>query len=289
LAGKAQSRYKQQPKRKFIIMEILILFVLNLAAAALFMSAGWIVSLVKRNAAVADIFWGPGFVLVAWLTFFQAEGYFIRKLLLALMVTVWGLRLFIHIAGRSRGKGEDPRYAAWRAQYGENFWIVSLYRVFLVQALFLWIIALGVQYGQVAALPNRLTWLDGAGFLTWTAGLIIESVSDYQLRRFLSVPENRGRVMDQGLWRYSRHPNYFGEVLIWWGIFVMVLSCPLGFFTIVSPLVITYTLLKLTGVSLMEETEFSDNPEYQAYIGRTSAFVPWFPRNRQKKGTDHDK
>ena len=270
-------------------MDTVILFTVNLSAVAVLMTAGWGISLVRRNAAIADALWGLGFVLVAWLTFFQADGFFMRKLLLALMVTIWGLRLFVHIAGRSRGKGEDPRYAAWRAQYGQKFWLVSLYRVFLVQALFLWLIAIGVQYGQMAAQPAYLTWLDAAGFLIWLSGLIIESVADYQLRDFLSAPENHGRVMDHGLWRYSRHPNYFGETLVWWGIFVMVLPAPLGFLTIVSPLVITYTLLRLTGVTLMEETEFSDNPEYQAYIRRTSAFVPWFPDKGREKGADHDK
>ena len=271
------------------MMDTAILFAVNLIAAALFMTAGWLISLMQKNAAVADIFWGPGFVLIAWLSFFQADGFFLRKLLLALMVTIWGMRLFFHIAGRSRGKGEDPRYAAWRAQYGENFWLVSLYRVFLVQGLFMWVIALGIQYGQTAAQPAGLTWLDAAGFLIWLAGLVIEAAADCQLRRFLSVPENRGQVMDQGLWRYSRHPNYFGETLVWWGLFVMVLSAPWGFLTIVSPLVITYTLLRLTGVTLMEETEFSDNPEYQAYIRRTSAFLPWFPGRGREKGADHDR
>ncbi len=261
-------------------MDTMILFAVNLAAAAGFMTAGWGISLVLKNAAVADIFWGPGFVLVAWLTFFQADGFFQRKLMLALLVTLWGMRLFVHIAARSQGKGEDPRYAAWRAQYGQKFWLVSLYKVFLVQALFLWTIAISVQYGQVAAKPAGLTWLDAGGFLIWLAGLIIEAVADWQLQRFLSAPGNRGRVMDQGLWHYSRHPNYFGETLIWWGIFVIVLSTHLGFLTIASPLVITYTLLRLTGVTLMEETEFSDNPEYQAYVSRTNAFVPWFPRSR---------
>ncbi|MGM0403644.1 MAG: DUF1295 domain-containing protein [Thermodesulfobacteriota bacterium] len=244
------------------------------------MAAGWLISLLLKNAAIADTLWGLGFVLVAWLTFFQASGFFQRKLLLALLVTVWGLRLFAHIATRSRGKGEDPRYAAWRAKYGKRFWLVSLYKVFLVQALFLWVIAMGVQYGQVAETPARLTWLDAAGLFLWLAGIVIEAVADYQLRRFLDDPKNRGRVMDRGLWRYSRHPNYFGEALVWWGIFVMVVSAPWGFLTIVSPVVITYTLLRLTGVTLMEQTEFSDNPEYQAYIRRTSAFVPWFPKKR---------
>lgn len=261
-------------------MDISMIFLVNLGAVAVFMAAGWAVSLPLRNAAIADSLWGLGFILIAWLTFFQADGFFPRRLLLCIMATCWGMRLFFHIASRSRGKGEDPRYAAWRAQYGDRFVLVSLYRVFLVQALFLWVIAIGLQYGQIAETPARLTWLDAAGFLIWLAGFIIESVSDFQLRRFLADPANKGRIMDRGLWRYSRHPNYFGEALIWWGIFVMVLGLPLGFLTIISPLVITYTLLRLTGVTLMEQTEFSDNPDYQAYIRRTSAFVPWFPKQR---------
>jgi steroid 5-alpha reductase family enzyme len=263
-------------------MNTIILFAVNLAAVLGLMAVGWLISLLRKNAAIADVLWGLGFLIIAWLTFFQADGFLQRKLLLVLLVSIWGLRLFFHIATRSRGKGEDPRYAAWREQYGERFWLVSLYKVFLVQALFLWVIALGIQYGQVAAKPAHLTWLDAAGFLIWLAGFVIEAVSDYQLRRFLSKPENRGRVMDKGLWRFSRHPNYFGESLVWWGIFVIVLSTPFGFLTIVSPLVITYTLLRLTGVSLMEETEFSDNPEYQAYIRKTSAFIPWFTKTPKK-------
>ena len=259
-------------------MDVFLIFLVNLVAVSVFMAAGWALSLPLRNAAIADSLWGLGFVLIAWLTFFQADGFFPRRLLLCIMATCWGLRLFIHIVSRSRGQGEDPRYAAWRAQYGERFALVSLYRVFLVQALFLWVIAIGLQYGQIAETPARLTWFDAAGFLIWLAGFVIESVSDFQLRRFLADPANKGRIMDRGLWRYSRHPNYFGEALVWWGIFVMVLALPLGFLTIVSPVVITYTLLRLTGVTLMEQTEFSDNPDYQAYIRRTSAFVPWFPK-----------
>ncbi len=260
-------------------METIVLLLTNLAAVLVFMSAGWVLSLILKNAAIADSLWGLGFVLVAWLTFFQADGFPARSLILAVIVTVWGMRLFIHITARNYGKGEDPRYAAWRRQYGERFRLVSLYKVFLAQALFLWVIALGLQYGQIAEAPARLTWLDGAGLLIWIAGFSVEAMADRQLGQFLKEPANKGRIMDRGLWHYSRHPNYFGESLVWWGIFVIVLSTPWGFLTIVSPLLITYTLLRLTGVTLMEQTEFSGNPEYQAYIRRTSAFVPWFPGN----------
>jgi steroid 5-alpha reductase family enzyme len=137
---------------------------------------------------------------------------------------------------------------------------------------------MGIQYGQISDTPAYLTLLDVLGFLIWTIGIVIESFADLQLKQFLSDPANKGNIMNQKLWKYSRHPNYFGETLIWWGIFVIVLSTPWGFWTIVSPLLITYTLLKLTGVTLMEETQFGDNPEYQQYIRQTSAFIPWFPK-----------
>ncbi len=257
---------------------MLTLFALNLIAVVAFMCIGWAISLVRENVTIADSFWGIGFVIIAWLTFFAADGFIGRKVIITLLVTLWGVRLCIHLSIRNRGKGEDPRYAAWREKYGENFRIVSLYKVFLVQALFQWLIAMGIQYGQMAETPARLTWLDAAGVVIWAAGFVIETAADYQLTRFLSDPANKGKVMDQYLWRYSRHPNYFGESLVWWGIFVIVLSVPWGVWTIVSPILITYTLLRITGVNLMEETEFFENPEYRAYIEKTNAFVPWFPR-----------
>ena len=256
----------------------LFLFPVNLLAAAAFMCCGWIISLVRKNVTIADSFWGPGFVIIAWLTFFNANGFIGRKIILTGLVTLWGVRLFLHLHARNAGNSEDPRYAAWREKHGPNFWIISLFKVFLVQALFQWLIALGVQYGQMFSVPARITLLDGLGLVIWGIGFVFESVADQQLSRFIKHPENKGKIMDAGLWRYSRHPNYFGESMMWWGIFIIVLSVPWGIWTIVSPLVITYTLLKITGVSMMEETIFGDNPAYQAYVARTSAFVPWFPK-----------
>jgi steroid 5-alpha reductase family enzyme len=254
------------------------LFAANLGALLAFMVLGWLLSLARKRADLADRLWGLGFVLVAWLTFFQAEGFVGRKALIVGLTTLWGLRLFIHISWRSRGRGEDPRYGAMRAKHGERFWIVSLFKVFLIQSLFLWVISLGLQYGQTSALPAAITLLDLAGMVIWTTGFLCESVADYQLGRFIADPANRGRVMTRGLWRYSRHPNYFGESLIWWGMFVIVTATPGGYWTIISPVVITWTLLRVSGVTLMEKTIFGDNREYQDYIRRTSSFIPWFPR-----------
>jgi steroid 5-alpha reductase family enzyme len=226
--------------------------------------------------------WGLGFVLIAWLTFFRTEGFLARKILITVLVTLWGLRLFLHLSLRNRGKAEDPRYGEWRKKHGESFWLVSLYKVFLVQALFQWCIALGVQYGQISKMPASLTLLDLLGFFIWIAGFVIESLADRQLKQFLADPANKDRIMNRKLWKYSRHPNYFGESLMWWGLFIIVLSTPRGIWTIVSPVLITYTLLKLTGVTLMEETQFSGSMEYQQYIHQTSSFIPWFPKKNNR-------
>jgi steroid 5-alpha reductase family enzyme len=201
-----------------------------------------------------------------------------RKILIVVVTTAWGLRLSAHLAWRNWGKGEDPRYGSWRRASGESFWIISLFKVFLLQALFLWVIALAVQYGQIPAQPAHLTWLDFLGVIIWLIGFGFESVSDWQLARFKADAANRGKVMDRGLWAYSRHPNYFGESVVWWGIFLIALSTPNSGWTVISPLVITAVLLKMTGIPLMEKTIVDTRPGYRDYSRRTPAFIPWFPK-----------
>ncbi len=256
----------------------LIIFLWNLAAALGFMTCVWVLSVFLRNASIADIFWGPGFVLLAWITFFSTEGYLGRKLLIVGFVSAWGIRLAIHIAVRNWGKGEDRRYQTWRREHGRRFWWVSFFTVFGVQGILLWIISLVAQSGQYSPLPNRLTWLDGLGSLLWAMGFFIETLSDWQLTRFKADPTNKGKVMGQGLWRYSRHPNYFGESLMWWGIYFIALSTPGAAWTIVSPITITFLLLRVSGVTLLERTIVDTRPGYREYQDRTSAFVPWFPK-----------
>lgn len=258
--------------------QIIPVILYNLGAVTLMMICGWIYSLIKNNVTIADSLWGVGFILIAWITFFNTEGFIYRKILITALVTLWGLRLFIHITKRNRGKGEDPRYTEWRKEYGDNFKFVSLFKVFLVQALFLWIISLSIQIGSLSKTPDYITLFDLLGLAVWAGGFLIESFADYQLSSFLKKPENRGKIMNRKLWRYSRHPNYFGESAMWWGIFIIALSVPQGYITIISPVVITYTLLRITGVTLMEKTIFGDNPEYKEYVRRTSSFIPWFPR-----------
>lgn len=256
------------------------IFVTNFFAVMVMMFGVWVLSLIKRDASIVDVFWGLGFVVVAWLTFLQADGYLGRKVLITLLTTLWGLRLAMHILIRDWGHGEDRRYQAWRAQYGARFWWVSLFTVFGLQGVLLWAISLILQVGQMSAIPARLVILDFLGTIVWTVGFIFEAVADWQLYRFKADPENKGKVMKKGLWAYSRHPNYFGESLIWWGLFLITLATPGSFWTVISPMVITFLLLKVSGVTLLEKTIVDSRPEYRDYIESTSSFIPRLPRKR---------
>jgi steroid 5-alpha reductase family enzyme len=252
----------------------------NFAAVVALMVGVWGLSLLLKNASIADVFWGLGFVLVAWLTFFQAQGYPGRKVLLTLFTTIWGLRLSLHILWRNWGQGEDRRYQAWRAGRGAGFWWVSLFSVFLMQAVLLWFVSLAVQVGQCSPQPAHFTGLDFLGALLWGTWFTLEAVADWQLARFKADPANRGRVMNKGLWAYSRHPNYFGESLTWWGLFLIALSTSYGWWGLVSPVLITFLLLKVSGVVLLEKDMVERRPEYREYLETTSAFIPWFPKRR---------
>ncbi len=249
----------------------------NLAAAVAMMTLGWLVSLLCRNVTVVDSLWGLGFVLITWIAYALSEGFAGRNTLIAVLVSLWGLRLSIHLSARNWGKGEDPRYGEWRRKSGERFWLMSLFKVFLLQAVFLWTISLVLQIGQSAPQPDRFTWLDVLGAAVWAVGFFFEAVADWQLARFKADPANRGKVMDRGMWAYSRHPNYFGEFLIWWGLFLITLSATGSWWTVISPLIVTAVLLKMTGIPLTEENTAKTRPGYKDYVKRTSAFFPWFP------------
>jgi steroid 5-alpha reductase family enzyme len=251
---------------------------INLASVTGMMLIGWFVSILRQNVTIVDSLWGLGFVVIAAITFWMGDGYGGRSLLILILTALWGLRLCIYLTWRNWGQPEDHRYGAWREASGRSFWIVSLFKVFLMQALFLWVIALVLQQAQLSPDPPRLTLLDGLGCLLWAAGFVFESVGDWQLARFKADPSNRGQVMDRGLWAWSRHPNYFGEFLVWWGFFLIALATPKGWWTIICPLIVSLVLLKMTGVPLTEAALKSRRPGYADYIRRTSAFLPRPPR-----------
>ncbi|EFI35921.1 protein of unknown function DUF1295 [Desulfonatronospira thiodismutans ASO3-1] len=267
-------------------MPLHTIILLNLAAVMLLMLAAWILSLARDKACVADSFWGAGFVLIAWLTWFMGPETF-RSLLVALLISIWGIRLILHITRRNWGQPEDRRYQAMRDYHGESFRWISLFKVFMLQGSLLWIIALAPQVAQASPRPGELVWLDFLGIFIWALGMLFEVVGDYQMSQFKKDPSNRGRVMDRGLWGWTRHPNYFGECLVWWGIFCIALSVPGGWMTIISPLLITFLLVRVSGVAMLEKDMGSRRPEYENYKKRVSAFVPWFPLKNKEAG-DHE-
>jgi steroid 5-alpha reductase family enzyme len=237
-----------------------------------FMIALWAASVRLRDASIVDPFWGPGFAGVAWASL-AASGPSPRGLLLAVLVTLWGLRLGIHLARRARGHGEDRRYAAMRATHGERFWIVSLFTVFLLQGALMWTVSLPLQAGAALGRETPLGPLDAVGAAIFGVGLAFEAVADAQLARFLADPANRGQVMDRGLWRFSRHPNYFGDFLVWWGLGAVALSAG-AWWALAGPAVMTALLLRVSGVTLLEQTIGERRPGYAEYAARTSAFFP---------------
>lgn len=254
---------------------------------AIMMLSLWVASLARRDASIIDIAWGIGFVLIAWAVY--AQQVFIHRMpgmWLPLMVTLWGLRLSGYLFLRNRGRPEDYRYVQMREKWGQSFWWISLFTVFLLQGVVMWLVSLPVQVGIQSSATEQLTgkssliastmFLLGIGL--WVIGLTIETVADWQLSRFKSDPSNRHRVMDSGLWRYSRHPNYFGECLVWWGIFLVAQSSSSVVWLVASPILMTILLLRVSGVALLESNLRVTKPEYEAYMQRTSAFIPWFPQ-----------
>ena len=256
------------------------IYLAGLGLIALGMLLLWLLSLRLRNAAIVDIFWGTGFVLLAWMYFALGAGYLPRQLLVAALVTIWGARLSPHIWQRNRGRPEDFRYRAWRLQWGGSFVWRSLLQVFLLQGALLWLISAPLLLAQAQPAPAALGRLDALGTLLWLAGFAFEAGGDWQLQRFKANPANAGRVLDSGLWRYTRHPNYFGDALIWWGLYLLAAASPLGAWAITSPLLMTVLLMRVSGVTMLEQT-LAQRPAYREYIARTPAFFPWWPKRTE--------
>ncbi len=235
----------------------------------------WLLSLLRRDASIVDIFWGPGFVVLAWLYRDLGASESLRATLVPVLVTIWGLRLALHILWRSRGKGEDPRYQAMRKRRGARFPLLSLPIVFWLQAVLMWIVAMPLLAAQTASTP--WSWLDSLGVALFAVGFFFEAVSDLQLSRFRADPANAGRVMDRGLWRLSRHPNYFGDATLWWGLGCFALAVPGGAWTLLGPALMSLLIVRVSGVTLLERG-LSARPGYDDYVRRTSAFFPWPPK-----------
>lgn len=257
---------------------LLSAWLVGLAGALVLVTLVWILSVFRRDASVIDIFWGSGFALLAWIYVLRAEAPTPRAYLVAGLVTLWGLRLGLHIAWRGRGKGEDYRYREMREAHGTSFVWRSLGTVFWLQGLLMALISAPLLQAALAGEPRGLGPVDGLAAAVFIFGFLFEAVGDLQLARFKDDPANRGRVMRTGLWRYTRHPNYFGDAVVWWGFFLFALATPGSLWTVYAPVLMTGLLLKVSGVALLEKKLSRTKPEYAEYAARTNAFVPWFPR-----------
>jgi steroid 5-alpha reductase family enzyme len=237
----------------------------------------WLVSLILRDSGIVDVFWGMAFVIVAWLGVAAGTGALERRWVLAMLVSVWGLRLCIRIGRRNLGKPEDFRYAAWREAAGPAWWWRSLFKVFWLQGAVAMVVALPLLAGATGTTPATLTPVDLLGIAVWMIGFAFEAIGDLQLDRFRADPSNRGTILDTGLWRWSRHPNYFGDALLWWGFGIIAVLTPMGLPALLGPALMSFLLIKVSGVAMLERA-MSTRPGWDAYASRTNAFLPRPPR-----------
>ena len=247
-----------------------------------FMVLLYFIGQAAKDNSIIDIAYGPAYLVAGWgglLLGGPGEMHF-RSLLLLLLVSLWGLRLGVHLAVRHHRRGEDFRYQKFRRDWGKTVVWRSFLQIYLLQGTIVLLIATPVLL-TIAAPGPPLGWPDLLGLVIFTTGLLCEAISDYQLLRFKKDPANRGKIIMHGLWRYSRHPNYFGEALLWWGIFLLALAAPHGWYGLIAPLAIAFLLLKVSGIPMLE-VKYQNDPTFQAYRAKTNAFFPW-PR---KSGND---
>jgi steroid 5-alpha reductase family enzyme len=233
--------------------------------------------IIKRND-VADIAWGGGFLLCVSASLLLGNQLTIRNILITSLVMVWSLRLSLHIYMRNRFKPEDARYQAWRLSWGAWFYLRSFFQIFIFQGLLLLLVVSPVVISNVFG-GKKVSLLDILGIAIWIFGFLFETISDWQLKNFVKISENKGKIIQTGLWRYSRHPNYFGEVTCWWGLWVVALSVPYGVIGIIGPLIITFLILKVSGIPLLEK-RMKEKPGFEDYAKKTSIFFPLPIKNK---------
>lgn len=268
-------------------MTFALFTLINLAVALGLMAQLWLISVIRKDASVVDPFWGAGFAVLAVVSALMVDAPDARVWLLMGMVVLWGSRLSFYLTIRNHGKGEDRRYVAMREKQGDRFWWYSLFSVFFLQGAIMWFVSLPIQAGMFYAAGLPLGLLDALGGSVWLIGFLFESVGDYQMARFKSDPENHGKVMDRGLWGLTRHPNYFGDFMIWWGHYLV--ACAAGvWWTLLSPVLMSFLLIKVSGVALLEKDIAERRPGYRDYIRSTNAFFPGPRRSAGGKDFNHD-
>lgn len=238
----------------------------------------WMVSVKLKNASIVDMFWGLGFVVFTFYLVLQQESFSAREILMAILVTIWGLRLSVYLTLRNYGKGEDFRYQKFREDYGpKRYWWVSFFQVFLLQTVVLVLVASPIAGVFIGADDVGLNLLDYAAVLLWMIGMIFEAGGDYQLSSFIRNRKSRDEVLNKGLWKYTRHPNYFGDAMVWWAYALFAIAAQQYYF-VVGSVIMTIFLMRVSGVTLLEKTLTNDKPGYSEYVKATNAFFPWFPK-----------
>lgn len=242
------------------------------------MSFIWLISVLITNASIVDPFWGFGFVVTAGFYYWASPGMDDRQLLVLILTAIWGLRLSGYLAWRNLGKGEDFRYQNFRKNFGpKRYWWISYFQVFLLQGILMWLISAPLLAAMFYGQEQGLYWLDYAGILVWFIGFYFESVGDIQLTLFKANAGNKGKVMDRGLWKYTRHPNYFGDAAVWWGFGLISIAAG-GYIAVLGSLLMTALLVKVSGVAMLEKSLKKKGPAFAEYQRKTSAFIPWFPK-----------
>lgn len=245
----------------------------NLMIIFIYMNVLFIIALIKKNNAIADIGWGLGFIILSIYNLYLYPSLYSLSLLI--IITLWGGRLFLHMFKRNWFSAEDYRYQNMRRKWGKDFLIKSYLQVFMLQGLIMLIIASTIIFSNLGV--QKYGWLLIIGMIIWMTGFIFETVADYQLKKFLSNKNNRGMILMEGLWRYSRHPNYFGESLMWFGIYLISLYnfSSWKLLLIISPTLITYLLIFVSGIPLLE-AKYKNNPVFLKYASKTNRFIPLF-------------
>ena len=266
-------------------MILIILF--SALTLFIFMHVAFLVGSALKNNGVVDSFYGLGYVVVAWTSLILMGSFSLRHIITTILVSIWGFRLFLYVTIRNWGEPEDFRYQAIRKSYGDKVLFKSYWKIYLFQGIIIFLVGFPALFiNSNEAPPVSIGFETSAillliGVIVWIIGFYFESVGDHQLRKFKKNPDNKGQVMDQGLWKYTQHPNYFGEVTMWWGIFIIALGVPWGIVTIFGPILITYMIIKVSGVRLLNYRYRKDD-KYADYKRRTSAFIPWFPKKKKE-------
>lgn len=244
----------------------------------IFVTVLWVWSVFIKNVSIVDIFWGLGFVIVNAFYVFNSGELTTRKIVILILVSIWGFRLAIYLAFRNIGKGEDFRYQEFRKNFGpKRYWWFSFFQTFLLQGILIMIVSLPLLGINSSTNTGMLAPLDYIGIFIWVIGFMFEAGGDFQLARFKSNPTNKGKVLNTGFWKYTRHPNYFGDSMVWWAYAIFSIAAG-SYWQIIGSVIMTVLIIKISGVSLLEKTLKETKPQYRDYIKKTNAFFPWFPK-----------